>query len=159
MFSISGKVHVFASLFISFNFQLVVHRDSQVHKSVGHFFVVVAFLYYHWVYPSDRDRVICLFLKIHENFVSYSLGRTLVRGVNHNFLHNYQWIIRTTQSCLVIYSLCANLQHSLIICLIILSLSPHDDGLPLDFVWQQVSSSRLKSPGLFSKFWPFSIML
>ena len=33
------------------------------------------------------------------------------------------------------------------------------DGISLEFVWQQVSASLLKSPGLFSVFWPFSVML
>ena len=33
---------------------------------------------------------------------------------NFNFLHNSQWITFPTQSCLVLYSFCANLLHSLI---------------------------------------------
>ena len=33
---------------------------------------------------------------------------------NFNFLHNSQWINLPTQSCLVLYSFCANLLHSLI---------------------------------------------
>ena len=40
-------------------------------------------------------------------------------------MHNSQWITFPTQSCLVLYSLCANLLHSLIIWLIVWSLSPH----------------------------------
>ena len=34
---------------------------------------------------------------------------------NFNFLHNSLWITLFTQSCLVLYSFCANLLHSLII--------------------------------------------
>ena len=34
---------------------------------------------------------------------------------NINFLHNSQWIILPTQWCLVLYSFCANLLHSLLI--------------------------------------------
>ena len=41
------------------------------------------------------------------------------------FLHISQWITLPTQSCLVLYSFCANLLHSLIMWLIISSLSPH----------------------------------
>ena len=41
------------------------------------------------------------------------------------FLHISQWITLPTQSCLVLYSFCANLLHSLIIWLIVSSLSPH----------------------------------
>ena len=34
---------------------------------------------------------------------------------NLNFLHISHWLTLSTQSCLVLYSLCANLLHSLII--------------------------------------------
>ena len=45
---------------------------------------------------------------------------------NLNFLHISQCIILPTQSCLVIYSFCANLLHSLIMWLIVSSLSQHN---------------------------------
>ena len=41
-------------------------------------------------------------------------------------LHISPWIILTTQSCLVLYSFCANLLYSLIISLIVSSLSSHN---------------------------------
>ena len=44
---------------------------------------------------------------------------------NWNFLHISQWITLPTQSCLSLYSFCANLLHSLIMWLIVSSLSPH----------------------------------
>ena len=44
---------------------------------------------------------------------------------NFNFLHISQWITLPTQSCLVLYSYSANLQHSLIMWLMVSSLSPH----------------------------------
>ena len=44
---------------------------------------------------------------------------------NWNFLHISQGITLPTQSCLALYSFCANLLHSLIIWLIVSSLSPH----------------------------------
>ena len=40
---------------------------------------------------------------------------------NLNFLHNSQWITFPTQSCLVLYSFCASLLHSLIMWLIVSS--------------------------------------
>ena len=43
---------------------------------------------------------------------------------NWNFLHNSQWITLPTQVCLVLYSFCANLLHSLIMWLIVSSLLP-----------------------------------
>ena len=46
-----------------------------------------------------------------------------------NFLHISQWITLPTQSCLVLYSFCANLLHSLIMWLIVSSLSPHSQHL------------------------------
>ena len=42
-----------------------------------------------------------------------------------NFLHSSQWTNLPTQSCLALYSFCANLLHSLIMWLIVSSLSPH----------------------------------
>ena len=44
---------------------------------------------------------------------------------NSNFLHISQWITLLTQSCLVLYSFCSNLLHSLIMWLMVSSLSPH----------------------------------
>ena len=48
---------------------------------------------------------------------------------NWNFLHISQWITTPTQSCLALYSFCANLLHSLIMWLIVSSLSPHSQHL------------------------------
>ena len=45
---------------------------------------------------------------------------------NLNFLRNSQSITLPTQSCLVLYSFCANLLHLLIMWLIVSSLSPHN---------------------------------
>ena len=45
--------------------------------------------------------------------------------LNWNFLHISQWTTLPIQSCLALYSLCANLLHSLIMSLVVSSLSPH----------------------------------
>ena len=45
---------------------------------------------------------------------------------NFNFLHKSLWITLPTQSCLVMYSFCANLLCSLIMWLIVSSQSPHN---------------------------------
>ena len=42
-----------------------------------------------------------------------------------NFLHISPWITSPTQSCLVLYSFCASLLHSLIMWLMVSSLSTH----------------------------------
>ena len=52
---------------------------------------------------------------------------------NLNFPHISQWITLPTQSCLALYSRCANLMHSLIIWLMVSSLSSH--CLHLLFCW------------------------
>ena len=44
---------------------------------------------------------------------------------NLNFLHISQWITLPTPSCLVLYSFCGNLLHSLIMWLMVSSLLPH----------------------------------
>ena len=44
---------------------------------------------------------------------------------NLNFLHISLWITLPTQSCLALYSFCANLLHSPIMWLMVSSLSPH----------------------------------
>ena len=61
---------------------------------------------------SRTDAVLCIY-----HFFVWS---------NSNFLHNFQMITSHTQSCLVLYSFCANLLHSLIIWLTFSSLSPHN---------------------------------
>ena len=79
----------------------------------------------------------------------------LFQWSNLNFLQSSQWITFPTQSCLVLYSFCARLLHSLIIWLIFSSPSPHYyfflfwgfftsalvNDFYLEFEWQQVSSS------------------
>ena len=49
----------------------------------------------------------------------------LLVWLNLNFLHISPWITLPNQSCLALYSFCANLLHSLIMWLIVSSLSPH----------------------------------
>ena len=44
---------------------------------------------------------------------------------NFNFFSNSEWITLPTRSYLVLYSFCANLQHSLIMWLMVSSRSPH----------------------------------
>ena len=68
-------------------------------------------------------------LKSQSRCVSFSRTNSglciyyLIVWSNFNFLHNYQWITSSTQSCLVLYSFCANLLHSFIMWLIVSSLS------------------------------------
>ena len=68
-----------------------------------------------WVSFSRTDAGLCIHL--------------LLMWSNLNFLHISYWITLPTQSCLVLYSFCANLLHSLIMWLIVSSLSPHSRHL------------------------------
>ena len=54
---------------------------------------------------------------------------------NFTFLHNSHWITLPTLSCLVLYSFCASLLHSLIMWLIVSSLSQHNLHLLFSCVW------------------------
>ena len=49
----------------------------------------------------------------------------LLAWSNLDFLHISQWITLPTQSYLALYSVCANLLHSLIMWLMVSSMSPH----------------------------------
>ena len=82
---------------------------------------------------------VCM-LKSHRN-LCVTFSRTgaglciyhLLVWSNLSFLHISQWITLPTQSCLALYSLCANSLHSLMIWLMVSSLSPH--SLHLLFCW------------------------
>ena len=79
---------------------------------------------------SKSHRSLCVaFSRTGAGFCIYHL---LVWS-NLNFLHISQWITLPTQTCLALYSRCANLLHSLIIWLMVSSLSPH--SLHLLFCW------------------------
>ena len=76
---------------------------------------------------------------------------------NSNFLRISQWITLLTQSHLVFSSFCVNLLHSLIYYhLVIRVFHISVSWWSFTGVWE--TASLLKSPGLFSVFWSFSIM-
>ena len=78
-------------------------------------------------------------LKFHSLCVAFSRTGAglciyhLVVWSNLNFLNISHWTTLPTQSCLALYSLCANFLHSLIMWLMVSSLSPH--RLHLLFCW------------------------
>ena len=75
------------------------------------------------MYISKSHRSLCvLFSRTGAGLCIYQL----FIGSNLNFLHISQWITLPTQSCLVLYSFCANMLHSLIMWLMVSSLSPHN---------------------------------
>ena len=122
--------------FFSFShslFYYVISRDSKVHNfSSSLYFSFFLFL----IITSDRLAKIrwsvCMFKSHWSLCISFSRTTAvlcifhLFIWSNFNFLHISQWITLPTQSCLVLYSFCANLLHSLIMWLIVSSLSPHN---------------------------------
>ena len=75
------------------------------------------------VYMSKSQRGMCVsFSRTNVGLFIYHL----VGSSKWNFWHNFQWITLPTQTCLVLYSFWANLRHSLIMWLVVLSLPSHN---------------------------------
>ena len=106
-------------LFIRFSFSFSFFFSFFIYLSIYLFFTIPRsgrLAEIRWsVYISKPQRI------LHISF-SGSCIYHLVVWSNLNFLHNSQWITLPTQSCLVLYSLCANLPHSLIMWLITSSI-------------------------------------
>ena len=133
--SYSHHFHVpqlFSSLVLIFLFaffQFVVSRNCKFYYTAGSLFCMT-------ITRSGRLAETRWFVRISKSYriLSISFSWTdyglciyyLFVSFNLNFLHNFLWITFPTQSCLVFYSLCANLLHSLIIWLMVSSLSPHN---------------------------------
>ena len=101
-------------------------------------FVALTGFYYYNVTPEifsilGLDSVIRLYVKILEEIECLilqdrcrSVHIPFVRMVKFKILHNSQWITFPIQSCLILYSFCVNLLHSIIMGSIVSSLSPHN---------------------------------
>ena len=83
-------------------------------------------------FPNDWPKLSDPFVSQNHKWscVFHSLGQILL-CINHcfvwskiNFLHNSQHITLPTQSCLILYYICASLLHLLIMWLIVSSLPP-----------------------------------
>ena len=106
----------------------VVRRDSKVDDFASSLFLLIIIrsgllAEIRWsMCTSKSHRSLCVsFSRTGAGLCIYHL---FVRS-NLNFLHISQGITLPTQSCLVLYSFCANLHHSLIMWLMVSSLSPH----------------------------------
>ena len=106
-------------LFTFFQFYSIVSRKSKVHN-----FASFLFCWLLYVLVEDRWSV-CMSKYQRSLCVSFSMTDAglciyhLYVLSNFNFLH-------ILQLCLVLYSFCANLMHSLIYWLMVSSLSPHN---------------------------------
>ena len=118
----------------------MVRRDSKVDNFADSLFFFLLIIMRSGLLAGIRGPV-CI-LKYHRSLCE-SFSRTIA-GLciyhlfvwsNWNFLHIFQWITLPTQSCLALYSFCANLLHSLIMWLIVSSLSPHSLHLLFCYVF------------------------
>ena len=170
-FQFPSKVSELILLFTFFPFYSVDRRDSKVQNIASSPFC--CWLLLGLVFCSRLgDPFVCQ-IPIGV-YVCHSPGQIcvvhipFVRMVKSKFLAQPEWITFPTQLCLVLYSFCANLLHSLIMWLMVSSLLPYNlhhliaiiiiiiiiiiimnslefftsasaDGLSLDFEWQQVS--------------------
>ena len=103
---------------------------------------IVTFMFHSFFNSLAGIRWSVCILKSHRSLCE-SFSRTgaglciyhLFVSSNWNFLHISQWITLPTLSCLALYSICANLVHSLIMWLIVSSQSPHSLHLLFCCVW------------------------
>ena len=88
----------------------------------------VFFLFDPFVCQNPRGVCVCVCVWLSRIDIGLCMYHLFILS-NRNFLHNSQWIIIPTQSCLVLFSFFVNLLHSLIMLLIVSSLSPHNFDL------------------------------
>ena len=108
----------------------MINRDNKIHNFASSLFLLLIIIRSGRL--AEMKWSVCM-LKFHRSlcvsFSSTDVGfciYNLFIWSNFNFLHNSLWITLHTQSCLVLYSFCTNLLHSLIIWLMVSSLSPHN---------------------------------
>ena len=138
-FQFSCKVEVLIHHFIFFQFYSMISSDSKIDNFAYSLFFFLLLIIIRSGYLAEIRWSVCM-SKFHRILcVSFSrIGAGLciyhlLVWSNLNFLHISQWISLPTQSCLHLYSFCANLMHSIIVWLIVSSLSPH--SIHLLFGW------------------------
>ena len=125
-FQFLSKAGVFILLFTFFPFSTVFRHHSKVYNfAILFFFFLFIFIIIRsgllaeirWsVCMSKSHGSLCmLFSRIYTGLCMYHL----FVWANFNFFHISKWINWPTQSCLVLYSFCVNLLHSLIMWLMV----------------------------------------
>ena len=116
-FQFPSKVEVLILLFTFFQFYFVVSQDSKVHNFVSSLFLLLIII--RSVLLAEIRWSVCMSKSHRSLCVSFSRTSAglciyhLFEWWNLNFLHISQGITLPTHSCLVLYSFCANLLHSL----------------------------------------------
>ena len=135
-FQFPSKVQVHIPLFIFFQFYTMVCRDGKVHNPTNSLF----FIDYNKVWSSCLNLVIRLYVKIPEEFVRV-------------ILQDRFWVVH------ILYVRTVKLQFlAQLLLLLLLIRAFHTSISWWSFTGDWVTESFHKSPGLFSVFWPSSIM-
>ena len=127
MFLLSSKVQVIVSPFVFFDFHSMVRWDGKVHYSAGSlsfsFFFLLSITKAGLLSEiTQSQRTLCVPFSRNKFWLVLISFVTMIK---FQFLAQFSVDIFPTQSCLVLYSFCATLLHSLIMWLIVL-LSPHN---------------------------------
>ena len=124
-FQFSSKIEVLISFFTFFQFYSMVCRDSKVDNFADFLLFFLLLIIIKSGLLADIRWSVSLWNSHRCLCVSFSWTGAglciyhLLAWSNLNFLHISQWIILPTQSCLALYSFCANLLHSLIMRLMV----------------------------------------
>ena len=134
-FNSIARSRYFSFFLHSFSFILVLAGRA---KSTILYIIIFCWLLLGLVFwPRLGDPCVCQSpMGVYVSFSRTGAGLCvyhLLEWSSLNFLHISQWITFPTQSCLVLYSFCANFLHSLIMWFIVSSLSPR--SLHLLFCW------------------------
>ena len=130
-FQFSSKVEVLIFLFTFFQFYSVVSRDRKVDNFADFLFFFFLLIIIRSGLLVEIRWSVCISKSHRSLYLSFSRTGAelciyhLLAWSNLNFLHISHWITLPTQSCLALYSFCANLLHSLITWLMVSSLSPY----------------------------------
>ena len=151
------KAQILILLFTFFQFYSVVRCNDKVHNFSSSLFLELIIIRSGLL--AEIKWSVC-FWKSHRG-LCVSFSRTdaglciynLFVWSHFNFLHNSQWITVLTQSCQVLYYYYYYYYYYLLIRVFHISVSWWS------FTGDWVTANLLKSPGLFSVFWPFLIML
>ena len=106
----TSKIRVLVCVFTFFYFHSVVHWNSKIHMITNPFFLLILVFW-------PRLGVLCLsksqrilWIPFSWTNSGFSIYNSLVWS-NFNLLYKSQWIIRPSQLCLVLYSLCSSLLY------------------------------------------------
>ena len=95
--------------FFSFSFNFTVYQENKVHYSASSLPFFLSIMIRSGSLPERRS------LRVSFSWTNSWLSiYYLFAWSKLNFLHNSYWITLSTQSCLVLYSFCISLLHSLI---------------------------------------------